>query len=90
MKKFLIKWIDDDGIAVVADNTIYEAETELEALHQFADNRRNDLTVTNVEIRNDDPDDFILFVEGYVENRIDMRFDIVGDELQYIAVEVEK
>jgi len=89
MKTYLIKWLDDDGNFVVADSTFYEAENELGALHQFAKNRDEDLTTTKVEIRNDDPDNFILYVEGYVENYQDMRFDIVGAELEYIAVEVE-
>lgn len=87
--KYLIKWQDDDGNYVVADSDFYEAESALDALHQFAKNRDEDLTTTKVEIVNDDPDDFVLYVEGYVENRQAMRFDIVGDELTYIATEVE-
>jgi len=90
MKKYLIKWQDDDGNFVVADSDFYEAENALGALHQFAEKRDNDLDTTHVEIVNDDPDDFVLFVEGYVENYQTMRFDIVGDELTYMAVEVKQ
>ena len=76
--KYCIKVLTDD---------FYEAASPLEALHQFAEVRKNDLLVTNLEIVNDDPDNFILFVEGYVENRMEQRFDVVGDEFEYIAVE---
>lgn len=85
--KYCIKVLTDDGTYAVADSDFYEAASPLEALHQFAEVRKNDLLVTNLEIVNDDPDNFILFVEGYVENRMEQRFDVVGDEFEYIAVE---
>lgn len=90
MKKYLIKWVSDDGTAIIADKNVYEGENELDALHHFTEARRNDLTITNVEVVNDDPDDYIVWIEGYVENQIEERFDIVGDEFQYIAVEVNE
>lgn len=87
--KYCIKVLTDDGNYAVADNDFYEVASPIEALHQFAEVRKNDLLITNLEIVNDDPDNFILFVEGYVENRMEQRFDVVGDEFEYIAVEVE-
>lgn len=88
MKRYLIKYIDENGNVSTADNEVYEAESELDALHQFTDHRRNDLQLTKVEIVNDDPSDFILFLEGYVENKEAMRFDIYGDEFEYYAEEL--
>lgn len=88
MKNFCIKYLDDDGTFVLADSTIYEAESEIDALHQFAEARRNDLTITAVTIKNDDPDNFVLYIEGYVENYAEMRFDVAGYECEYIAVEM--
>lgn len=87
--KYLIKWLSDDGTYVVADGDFYEADSQLDALHQFAENMKQDPTITDLKILNDDPDNFVLFIEGYVENLVDKRFDVVGDEFEYIAVEAE-
>jgi hypothetical protein len=43
--------------------------------------------VDHFEYKNALKNDDVYVVEGYVENRMEQRFDVVGDEFEYIAVE---
>lgn len=89
MKQYIIKVLMEDGTYAVADSTIYEAENELDALHQFAEVRSHDISVEEVRICNDDPDHFILFVAAWAEDYENMKFDVFGDSFEYMASEVK-
>lgn len=85
--KFFIFYVDENGNVMKATNKVFEADSKLDALHKYADYCREDPILTKVGIVNDDPDNFILFLEGYVENREEKRFDLYGDTFEYFAEE---
>lgn len=84
---YAIKFLDEEtGLFLPADTTqSYEADSELEALRQFAEVRRGDLLIEDLQIVSEDP--FILRVRGWAESEDHSKFEIVEGEYEYIAEE---
>jgi len=87
MKKYLIKFLEPDtDVFLSADTRFYFAESETDALKQFAHELETDLMTESVAIVSEDP--FILKVRGLAESDDHSRFESVEGEYQYIACEV--
>lgn len=84
---YAIKFLDEEtGTFLPADTTqSYEADSELEALHKFAEVRKEDLLVEDLQIVSEDP--FVLRIRGWAEAEDHSKFEIVEGEYEYIAEE---
>ena len=89
MKKYLIKWLDDNGVYVTADNTPIEAENEGDALKQFAILINDGLLIQDVEIVDDDPSSFTLRIKSWFHNPESKLFETYEGLFEYAAYEVE-
>ena len=90
MKYYSIKYIDEEGHILDADTQKYLARDQLDALHQFAQARSNDILIENVEIVNDDAEAFTLKIAGWFHNEQDNLFEIYEDCFEYFAVQEDK
>ena len=77
---YTIKFLDEEtGVYMPADTTqSYEADSELDALKQFAQVRKEDLLIEDLKIVSEDP--FILRVKGWSEAPDHSKFEIVERE----------
>lgn len=88
---FFIKAYDTEtGVFLLADSDPYDAESELDALHIFSDTLRNDVTTESVIILNDDPDDFLIRVKGWIVDDEENKFKTVEEDIQLLAVKQEE
>lgn len=87
---YFIKAFDTDtGVFILADSDPYEAQNELDALHIFTDTLRNDVTTESVIILNDEPDDYLIRVFGWIVDDEEDKFKVVQDDIQLIAVKAD-
>jgi hypothetical protein len=86
--EYFIKVLDNEtGDFLWADEDGYSADNEIGALHLFAETRKNDVGIEDVQIVNDDPENFLLKIKGWVVN--DDKFEVMEDVFQFIAVQEE-
>lgn len=81
--RYEIKFLDSEtNVFLPADTTkTYEADSELDALRMFAEERRTDIDVEDVSIVSEDP--FLLRIKAWAEDG--ERFVIREDVYEYIA-----
>lgn len=85
MNTYAIKYVDEKGNVADADYQTYEAENELDALHQFTEVKREDLIIENIEIIKDDPKEYLLKIKGWFHNTDKGIFDTYEGIFEYYA-----
>ena len=83
---YTIKYLDEEtGVYMTDDIQQYEADSELDALRQFAQVRKDDLLIEDLKIVSEDP--FILWVKGWTETPDHSKIFVMEGEYEYIAEE---